>query len=50
MAHSSILFVGLDVHKETLAVAYVAEEGEAEVVSLGTSGTRQCDLDKLIRK
>jgi len=50
MAHTSTLFVGLDVHKETIAVAYVAEEREAEVVSLGTIGTRQCDIDKLIRK
>jgi transposase len=40
----------LDVHKETIAVAYVGEEREAEVVALGTIGTRQCDLDKLIRK
>jgi transposase len=40
----------LEVHKESLAVAYVAEEREAEVVFLGTSGTRQCDIDKLIRK
>jgi transposase len=50
MAHSSTLFVGLDVHKETIAVASVGEEREAEVVSLGTIGTRQCDIDKLIRK
>jgi len=28
----------------------VAEEREAEVVSLGTLGTGQCDLDKLVRK
>jgi transposase len=40
----------LDVHKETIAVAYVAEEREAEVLFLGTSGTRQGDIDKLIRK
>jgi transposase len=50
MAHASTLFVGLDVHKETIAVAYVAEEREAEVVFLGTIGTRQSDIDKLIRK
>ena len=50
MTHSSTLFVGLDVHKDTIAVAYVAEEREAEVVFLGTSGTRQCDIDTLIRK
>lgn len=50
MAHASTLFVGLDVHKETIAVAYVGEEREAEVLSLGTIGTRQGDIDKLIRK
>jgi len=50
MAQGSTLFIGLDVHKESIAVAYVAEEREAEVVFLGTSGTRQSDIDKLIRK
>jgi transposase len=50
MAKDSTLFVGLDVHKETIAVAYVGAEREAEVVSLGTIGTRQSDIDTLIRK
>src|SRR5215475_8669083 len=50
MAQASTLFVGLDVHKETIAVAYVSEEREAEVLFLGTIGTRQGDIDKLIRK
>src|SRR5438445_9263691 len=50
MAQGSTLFMGLDVHKETIAVAYVAEEREAEVLSLGTIGTRQCDIDKVMRK
>ena len=50
MANDSPLFVGVDVHKETIVVAYVGEEREAEVVSLGALGTRQCDIDKLIRK
>ena len=49
-AHTSTLFVGLDVHKETIAVAYVTEERAAEVVFLGTLGTRQCDIAKVIRK
>ncbi len=49
-AQGSTLFIGWDVHKETIAVAYVSEEREAEVVFLGTIGTRQCDIDKLIRK
>jgi hypothetical protein len=50
MAQGSTLVVGLDVHKATSAVAYVAEGGEAEVVSLGTLGTWQCDIDKLLWK
>jgi transposase len=50
MHQSSTLYVGLDVHKESIAVAYIAQEYHAEVVSLGTIGTRQCDIDKLIRK
>jgi transposase len=50
MAQSSTLYVGMDVHKESIAVAYVAQEYGAEVISLGTVGTRQCDIDKLIRQ
>src|SRR5437764_821701 len=50
MSQSSTLYVGMDVHKESIAVAYVAQEYGAEVVSLGTVGTRQCDIDKLIRQ
>ena len=46
---SKSLDVGLDVHKESIAVAYAPEEPGAEVVSLGPIGTRQCDIDKLIR-
>ena len=49
MPQSSTLDVGMDVHKESIAVASVAQEHGAEVVSLGTVGTRPCDLDKLIR-
>jgi transposase len=47
---SKTLFVGLDVHKDTIAVAYAAEDRTADVVALGTIGTRQCDIEKLIRK
>jgi transposase len=42
--------VGLAVHKETIAVAYVAQDRQAEVIFMGTIGPRQCDIDKLIRK
>jgi transposase len=50
MPQSSMLYVGLDVHQESIAVAYVAQDHGAEVVSLGTIGTRQCDLDTRIRQ
>jgi transposase len=50
MPHSSTLYVGLDVHKDTIAVAYAPEARDADIVYLGTIGTRHCDLDALIRK
>ena len=50
MHQSSTLYVGMDVHKEPIAVAYVAKDHDAEVISLGTFGTRQYDIDTLIRK
>jgi hypothetical protein len=50
MAQARTLDVGMDVHKDSLAVAYVAQEYGAEVVSLGTIGTRQCEIDTRIRR
>ena len=50
MSQSNTLYVGMDVHKEAIAIAYVAQAHGAEVVSLGPIGTRQCDIDKLIRQ
>jgi hypothetical protein len=51
MAESSkIVFVGLDVHKDSISVAYAPADRGADVVSLGAIGTRQCDIDKLVRK
>ena len=49
MSQSSTLYIGLDVHKDAIAVAYVAEEHGAEVTYFGTIGTRQCDIDQLVR-
>jgi transposase len=46
---SKTLYVGLDVHKKSIAVACAPEDRGAAVVSLGPIGTRQCDIDKLIR-
>ena len=50
MAQSSTLYVGMDVHQESMTVASVAQDYGAEVVSLGTIGTRQCDIDQLLRQ
>jgi transposase len=50
MSQSSTLYIGLDVHKDSIAVAYVAKDLDAEVVFVGSVGTRHCDLDQLIRK
>jgi transposase len=47
---SKILYVGLDVHKDSIVVASAPEDRGAEMVSLGAIGTRQCDIDKLIRR
>lgn len=49
MSQSRTLFIGMDVHKETSAVAYSAQDHGAEVTSLGTIGTRQGDIDQLMR-
>ena len=50
MSQSRTLYVGMDVHNESIAVAYVAQEDGAEVVSRGTLGTRQCASDTRIRQ
>ena len=50
MSQSSPLFIGMDVHKDTIAVAYVAHDHGAAVTSLGSIGTRQGDIDHLVRK
>jgi transposase len=50
LSQSRTLSVGMDVHKESMAVADVAQAHGAEVVSLGTIGTRQCAIDQLLRQ
>jgi hypothetical protein len=50
MHHSNTLSVGLDVHKDSSAVAYVATDHDAEVFDLGTVGARPCDSDQLVRQ
>jgi hypothetical protein len=40
----------MDVHKDSIAVAYVAQDHGAEVTYLGAISTRQGDIDQRIRK
>jgi hypothetical protein len=50
MAKSTPLFVGRDVHKDSIAVAH-AQGGRSEPpVFVGAIGTRQADMDQLIRR
>jgi transposase len=50
MSQSRTLFIGMDVHKDSIAVADVAQDHGAEVMDLGAIGTRHGDIDPLIRK
>jgi transposase len=50
MSQSSTLDIGMEVHQDTIALAYVAQDHDAEVVSLGNIGTRQCDIDQRVRQ
>src|SRR5207247_2144847 len=45
----STLYVGLDVHKDSIAVAYATTEGPPDPVHVGAIGTRLCDIDALVR-
>ena len=48
MHQSPTLYMGMDIHQESMAVAYIAQDHGAEVTSLGTIGTRQADLDPIV--
>lgn len=50
MRECSTLFVGLDSHKDFISVAYVPEERLSDVIFVGSIGTRQSDIDKLVRR
>lgn len=50
MRQSRTLDIGMDVHKDSMAVAYGAKDHAADVIYLGPSGTRHGDIDHRIRK
>ena len=50
MAQSTPLYVGLDVHKDSIAVAQAQGQSAEPPVFVGAIGSRQADLDKLVRR
>ena len=50
MAQSTPLYIGLDVHKDSIAVAHAQGQCADPPVFVGTLGSRPADLDKLIRR
>ena len=50
MTQPTPLFVGLDVHKDSIAVAHALGHSANPPVFVGAIGPRQADLDKLIRR
>jgi transposase len=50
MGQPTPLFVGLDVHKDSIAVAHAQGQSAEPPVFVGAIGPRHADLDKLVRR
>jgi transposase len=50
MKKPGTLFIGLDVHKDSISVAHVPDDRRAEVTYVGRVGTRPADIDRLVRR
>lgn len=47
---TTAVFVGLDVHKDSIAVATCGSARSDEPVFVGPIGPRECDVDKMVRR
>ncbi|WP_415905966.1 IS110 family transposase [Neptuniibacter sp. QD72_48] len=50
MNNSSIVFIGLDTHKEFVEVAYVQDQRQADIVHLGRISSSKLSMTKLTRQ
>jgi transposase len=50
MVHDTTVYVGLDVHKDSITAACIGCDSAAPPVDLGTIGTQQYAIDRLIKK
>lgn len=50
MHQPTTIFVGLDVHKDSISVSYAAADRPEPPQFLGQIGTRKADIDKLVRR
>jgi len=50
MGQASTVFVGMDVHKDSISVAYAEGGSTAPPLFLGPIRTRQCDIDGMVRR
>ena len=50
MKKPTTLFVGLDVHKDSISVAHVPDDRRADVTYVGRIGTKPADIDRLMRR
>ena len=47
MSQPTTIFVGLDVHKDSISVAYAARGQDGPAQFVGPIGTRQSDIEKM---
>ena len=50
MRKFATLYIGLDVHKDSISVAHVPDDRSADVTYVGRIGTRPADIDRLVRR